>query len=348
MQTVNRYTLPLATYDTLYAVLERMADVIGAPPKKSVFGKLTYTVSDNGRTEVIKLTKKAIGIKVIKDGKVITKGLTRFPINGVISISYGEPSSAVIVKAYDGILLLILLSGVSHDAIEYIANGKVTSKSMPPKPDIGKPYSFSIVKDADVPPMESFKDYGKPYVIPVREPKKPTPPAPKNPLSRWNDDIARNAKGKKVEIYTDGGFRPEENGLGGWAFAIIHNENVAVMEAGTEKTETTSITRMELKAAAEALKALIRVNPFEAVVYTDNRYVQGGAEIWYKGWLNEDGTFKDGVKDADLWADLLNARNRLKEMKCDITFKWIKGHAGNKWNEYVDAKNKAAMDAYRK
>lgn len=347
MQTVNRYTLPLATYDTLYAVLERMADVIGTPPKR-LFGKLTYTVSDNGRTEVISLTKKAISIRVIKDGKVIAKGHTRFPINGVISISYGEPSSAIIVKAYDGLLLLILLSGVSHDAIEYVANGKVTSKPMTPKPDIRKPYSFSIVKDADVPPMESFTDLGKPY--PVSQKQKRTVPVsvrhPKGPFCRWNEPILTAAKGKKVEVYTDGGLRPEEGHLGGWAFVVVHNENVAVMEAGTE-TETT-ISRMELLAAVKALQALIEVNPFEAVVYTDNRYVQTGAEIWWKGWLNEDGSVKETLKDADLWAELIKERQKLKKMCCNVSFQWVKGHSGVKWNTYVDAKNKEAMDACRK
>ena len=363
METENsKHVISARTGDEFRAVFGRISDVMGLKPKRRLFGGTGYSIQKKDLKQDIMLSSRTLRMKAWRKGTKTAFCMTRLPLNGKAVISYSENCSVLIIKSYDGMTAIVQLGRISEDAAEYIATGTVTQSRTDEKPRPApaetplvpteeKP-TFTIIRNADVPPMESFSDYGKPYgnaarpkVIPNKEkPHQAIPCRKPHPFHRWNEEIVARAKGRSVEVYTDGGLRPEQDRLGGWAFAVLHSQDVAAMQAGTETG--TTITRMELKAAAKALHALVEIHPLEAVIYTDSQYVRNGAEVWWKGWLNEDGTFKDGIKDADLWADIINTRNRLGEMHCDVTFTWIKGHSGNRWNTYVDAKNKEVMDAW--
>lgn len=131
---------------------------------------------------------------------------------------------------------------------------------------------------------------------------------------------------KRVEIYTDGGCRPNP-GNGGWA-AILHYEGKERELSGGERNTTNN--RMELTAAVRALEVLKR--PCSVRIYTDSEYLKNGITAWLPQWKRNGWKRKDGsLKNKDLWQRLdgLTARHK-------VEWKWLKGHAGHPINERCD------------
>lgn len=127
----------------------------------------------------------------------------------------------------------------------------------------------------------------------------------------------------KVIIYSDGGADPNP-GVGGWAAILRYGEHEKVL-TGNEPHTTNN--RMELQAAIAALKALSR--PSDVEFYTDSEYVRRGITEWIKSWIANDW---DGVANVDLWQELWQETQRH-----NINWHWVKGHAGDEYNERVDA-----------
>ena len=94
----------------------------------------------------------------------------------------------------------------------------------------------------------------------------------------------------------------------------------------------TTNNRMELTAAIEALNALGRTSAITIV--TDSTYVKDGLTKWIHGWKKNGWktSAKKPVKNQDLWQALDEACRRH-----DVTWKWVKGHAGDEGNERADA-----------
>ena len=89
---------------------------------------------------------------------------------------------------------------------------------------------------------------------------------------------------------------------------------------------------MELQAVIEGLTALTR--PCQVELYTDSQYVQKGIQEWIhawrrNGWLT---SARKPVRNADLWQILWEATQRHQ-----ISWYWVKGHAGDLGNERADA-----------
>jgi ribonuclease HI len=141
---------------------------------------------------------------------------------------------------------------------------------------------------------------------------------------------------KAVEIYTDGACRGNP-GPGGWGALLIAGD--ARKELSGAEMATTN-NRMELTAAIEALRALKR--PAHATLHTDSKYVCTGVQEWLPQWKQRDWRTADRkpVKNVDLWLALDEAR-----APHQVTWKWVKGHAGNVGNEHVDRLANAAIDA---
>ena len=164
-----------------------------------------------------------------------------------------------------------------------------------------------------------------------------------------------------IEIYTDGGCSGNP-GPGGWAYVIIQTidmengqgKGTAQSESespaplaekwGAEKSTTNN--RMELMAVISALEALPSLcseslaGNEKITVYTDSQYVQKGITIWIKDWKTRGWrtSGKDPVKNQDLW-------QRLDALTAgfSITWIWIKGHAGNEFNEHCDKLTQKAI-----
>ncbi|MDR3337475.1 MAG: ribonuclease HI [Treponema sp.] len=148
-----------------------------------------------------------------------------------------------------------------------------------------------------------------------------------------------------IHIYTDGGCSGNP-GPGGWAYIILRNqggaapEEVLVEKYGGEKNTTNN--RMELKAALSALEMLPKLNfaPSRVVVHTDSQYVQKGMTQWLRNWKlkNWRTSDKQPVKNQDLWIKLDELAARFP-----LEWKWVRGHAGNRYNERCDALTQKAI-----
>ncbi|MEM7619302.1 MAG: ribonuclease HI [Pseudomonadota bacterium] len=131
----------------------------------------------------------------------------------------------------------------------------------------------------------------------------------------------------KVEIYTDGACSGNP-GPGGWGAILIYGDNRKEINGG--ENETTN-NRMELMAAIQALNALKHESSVD--LYTDSNYVRQGITDWIKNWKRNGwrNAQKKPVKNADLWQTLDEAQTRH-----NVTWHWIKGHAGHPGNERAD------------
>jgi ribonuclease HI len=127
-----------------------------------------------------------------------------------------------------------------------------------------------------------------------------------------------------IEIYTDGSCL-NNPGPGGFAFLVIKDGEITEEISGGLEDNPTTNNRAELTAAIEALDW---VPNKDIILYTDSTYVQKGMTIWIKNWKRK-GWKK--VKNVDLWKKLDSlAENR------NITWKWVKAHDKNPYNNRVD------------
>ena len=130
-----------------------------------------------------------------------------------------------------------------------------------------------------------------------------------------------------IKIFTDGACKGNP-GLGGWGALIIENGEEKEIYGGSFNTTN---NKMELTATIEALKFYKEPKTIE--LYTDSKYVKDGITDWIKKWKLNDwkGSNKKPVKNKDLWIKLDNSC-----LKHKVTWKWVKAHAGNKYNNLVD------------
>ena len=131
----------------------------------------------------------------------------------------------------------------------------------------------------------------------------------------------------KLKIYTDGACSGNP-GKGGWAAIILDDSNQSNI-SGSENNTTNN--RMELMAPIMALKKIKKKS--EITIFTDSTYVKNGITEWVvkwkkNGWKNSN---KKPVKNKDLWIKLDNAC-----LKHKVTWKWVKAHADNKYNNLAD------------
>lgn len=135
----------------------------------------------------------------------------------------------------------------------------------------------------------------------------------------------------RVTIYTDGGADPNP-GPGGWGAILIHETSGRVKELSGGEEHTTN-NRMELTAAFSALEALTQ--PCEVELHSDSAYVVQGMTRWVKKWAADGwvrGKKKEPVENASLWRELIRQAE-----PHEITWRWVKGHSGNVYNERADA-----------
>ena len=132
----------------------------------------------------------------------------------------------------------------------------------------------------------------------------------------------------KFKIYTDGACSGNP-GPGGWGAVIFDNDNNQTNISGKEINTTNN--RMEILAAIMALKK-IKSNS-QITIYTDSTYVKNGITEWMFNWKKNDWktASKKPVKNKDLWIKL----DKLCE-KNKVSWKWVKGHATNKYNNLAD------------
>ncbi len=131
-----------------------------------------------------------------------------------------------------------------------------------------------------------------------------------------------------VEVYTDGACSGNP-GIGGWGVVILIDNNQPIHLHGGMNNTTNN--QMELKAIIQALKYFD--SPISFTLYTDSKYVKDGIQSWIISWKKNGckTTAKKPVKNKGLWIRLdKQIQNH------NISWQWIRGHAGNKYNELAD------------
>lgn len=147
----------------------------------------------------------------------------------------------------------------------------------------------------------------------------------------------------QVKIYTDGAARGNPDGPGGYGTVLEYVDTKGKLhtkELSQGYVKTTN-NRMELMAVIAGLEALNR--PCGVDLYSDSQYVVNAFnQHWIEGWVRKG--WKRGknepVKNADLWKRLLKAKEPHQ-----VTFHWVKGHAGHPQNERCDTLATAAADS---
>ncbi|MFZ9118998.1 MAG: ribonuclease HI [Paracoccaceae bacterium] len=144
--------------------------------------------------------------------------------------------------------------------------------------------------------------------------------------------------------FTDGACSGNP-GPGGWGVVLQAKDGDALLkerELCGGAAETTN-NRMELTAAIEALETLERESKITLI--TDSVYVKDGITKWLSGWKKNGWrtAAKKPVKNAELWQKLDAAQARHQ-----VTWQWVKGHAGQPENERADALARQGMAPFKK
>ena len=130
-----------------------------------------------------------------------------------------------------------------------------------------------------------------------------------------------------VDIYTDGAARGNP-GPGGYGTVLrfVDSKGAVHEKELSQGYERTTNNRMELMAVVAGLEVLKR--PCSITLYSDSQYVVNAFnQHWVDGWL------KRGWKNA-----------QKQPVKNDVTFVWVKGHAGHPENERCDELATTAAD----
>ncbi|MEP4196609.1 MAG: ribonuclease HI [Aliishimia sp.] len=147
----------------------------------------------------------------------------------------------------------------------------------------------------------------------------------------------------KLYAYTDGACSGNP-GPGGWGALLQAKDGETIVKertlSGGEKQTTNN--QMELMASISALEALEKAS--EITVVTDSAYVKNGVTGWIHGWKRNGWktASKKPVKNVDLWKRLDEAQARH-----NVTWEWVKGHAGHPENERADELARAGMAPFK-
>lgn len=152
-----------------------------------------------------------------------------------------------------------------------------------------------------------------------------------------------------IDIYTDGAAEPSNPGPAGSAFVVVHEGVEVAAWAGHLGTTTNNIA--EMTAALRALEALRGPESAKAplcadlsiTIHADSQYVVNGITKWLpnwkaNGWRSAD---RKPVKNQMLWERLDELASRFPKLQ----WRWVKGHAGHRWNGRADRLANAATKA---
>lgn len=147
----------------------------------------------------------------------------------------------------------------------------------------------------------------------------------------------------KLYAYTDGACSGNP-GPGGWGVLMFAKEGETVLKSRelSGGAGATTNNQMELTAAIMALETLER--PSAITIVTDSSYVKDGITTWIHGWKRNGWktAAKKPVKNEELWKRLDAATQRH-----NVTWEWIKGHAGHVENERADELARAGMEPFK-
>ena len=151
-------------------------------------------------------------------------------------------------------------------------------------------------------------------------------------MNAENNQVSRKQAG--TVVYTDGSCLGNP-GPGGWGWVVPGVR----WRSGFEPRSTNQ--RMELAAALDAAQSL----ETPLVVVSDSTYVVNCfRKNWWKGWIARGwvNTKRQPVVNRDLWEPLVKIY-----LKGGLSFRWVRGHSGNRWNDTADRLAASAASAQR-
>ena len=145
-----------------------------------------------------------------------------------------------------------------------------------------------------------------------------------------------------VKLFSDGSARGNPEGPGGYGTVLQFTDAAGVLHEKeiSQGYRKTTNNRMELMGCIAGFEALNR--PCKVDVFSDSKYLTDAFnQHWIENWVKHDwNRGKSGpVKNPDLWKRLLRAME-----PHEVTFHWVKGHAGHPENERCDRLATAAAD----
>ena len=138
--------------------------------------------------------------------------------------------------------------------------------------------------------------------------------------------------------YTDGACAPTNPGPAAWGAVILDPEGAVQIQAkGFIGHGTNQIA--EITAAIEGLARIPPGEPVELV--SDSQYVLKGLSEWRAGWVRRNwrNARNEPVANRALWERLFEVADARR-----VSVRWVRGHAGDRFNEAADA---LANDALR-
>lgn len=142
------------------------------------------------------------------------------------------------------------------------------------------------------------------------------------------------AETSRTTVFTDGACSGNP-GPGGWAWAVPDGP----WASGADPHTTNQ--RMEIAAVLDALRVL----PGAVDVVSDSTYVVNCFnDRWWVGWIKRGwkNSQRKPVANRDLWEPLID---EVRARGDAVTFRWVKGHSGDRWNDRVD---QLAVEACRR
>lgn len=154
--------------------------------------------------------------------------------------------------------------------------------------------------------------------------------------------IAKLPFGATIDVFTDGASK-NNPGPAGYGLVIV-NDGAVIHEASGSLGVATNVYA-EMTAAIEALKLLQLRPDLVATVLSDNQMLTRGMAEWLPGWKSRAGKKKDGkrVLNWHLWETLDGLATSLP----NLTWKWVRGHDGNRFNEMADVLASEAAERSR-
>lgn len=141
--------------------------------------------------------------------------------------------------------------------------------------------------------------------------------------------LQRFTAGPTDGVFTDGGCIPNP-GPGGWGAVYVVNGELIAQRHGHDPNTTNN--RMEYTAILNALEMVPDHTP--TIVWTDSNLAVRSLTEWAPGWAKRGWKRKTGPVEN---LDLVQPAFAILQAKPWIELRWVKAHAGNRWNEYADA-----------
>ena len=140
----------------------------------------------------------------------------------------------------------------------------------------------------------------------------------------------------RIKLYCDGAAsnNGKEDAIGGWAFAIIKYDEVVCFSSGKVIGATNQMMELQAMVTGCAYIEAYHLQDCLVDIYSDSAYIINCFnQNWWCNWEKNDwlNSKKEPVANKTLWELLIPSFK-----KVNYTFNKVKGHNGDKWNEYVD------------